>query len=125
MVNGAFHNGSYFIKSIPFLGISLDTWEHAKIHIFISIGCSSLFCSTAGLFAVANPFAFYHIHFGTAPFGAVSTSFFSCDAKVFHGKRGIVGTGRITVFIKPDFFKGTFISLIIRNENFGKMKVIV
>ena len=124
MVDGTFHNGSDFVKGIPFLGISLDSEEHAKIHIFVGASGASFGSGGAGSFAVADIFTFNHMNFGTNPFATVCTSLFPGNTTILHGKGRVIWTGGITVFVVTDFFEAAFISGVVRNQSFGKMKFV-
>lgn len=84
MVDCAFHNRPDFIEGVPFLCIPLDSWKHAEIHVFIGIGGSAFFSSATRCFTVADPLAFYHVDLRTAPFIAVSSSFFTTMSEVLH-----------------------------------------
>lgn len=124
VVDGTFHNAPDFVKGIPFIGIPLDPGEHAEIQIFVCIGGTAPFCGAAGIIAFANPLSFLVVHHWTSPFDAVGTSLFFCNTKMFHCKGAVIGAGRIAVFIVTDFFEGTFISRIVRDECLGEMKII-
>ena len=117
VVDGTFHNSSDFVKGIPFIGIPLNAGKHAEIQIFICIGGVPLFGCTARIIAVACPLSFFILHPGASPFNAIRPSFFLCDSKMFHCERAVIGAGRIAVFVVTNFFQGTFISWVIRNEN--------
>lgn len=52
MVNAPFHDGSDFIKGNPFIRIPLDAGKHTEVHVFVSIGDTSLFGGTARFRAV-------------------------------------------------------------------------
>lgn len=71
MVDGAFHNGSYFIEGSPFVRIPLDAREHAEIHVFVSVSGTSFFGRAAGFLTIADPLPLYHMYFGADPFVAV------------------------------------------------------
>ena len=116
VVDGSFYNGPYFVESIPFRRISLDAGKHTEIHVLISVGGAALFGSAAGSVTVTNPRTLHHMDFGAAPFDTVSTPFFLRDATVFHGKGRVIGAGRVTVFIKTDWFEGALIAWVIRNQ---------
>ena len=124
VVNGTFHNGSDLVKGNPFIRIPLDTGKHAEVQIFVSISGTPFLCRGTGIFTVADIFPLYHVHFGTDPFDAVSTSFFVGNTTILHGKGRVSWTGGISVFVVTDFFQGTFISGIIRNKSSGEVKVI-
>lgn len=102
VVNGMFYNASDFIKGIPFFVIPLETGEHAKVYVFVSISRTSFRSSRVGIFTVAD--IFYHVNHGTNSFDAVRPSFFTGNALIFHGKGGIIETGWIIIFIVTDFF---------------------
>ena len=89
VVDGTFHNGTDPIKSDPFIGIPLDAGEHAQVHILGGISGTAFLCTAAGDITVTDPFTFYHVDFGTAPFDSVRPSFFTGDTTIMHGK-GIV-----------------------------------
>lgn len=124
MVNGTFHNGSDFVKGIPFFGISLDAGEHAEIQIFVCISGTSFGCIRTGIFTVTDIFSFYHVNLGTNPFDTFSPTLFTGNTSIFHGEGRVIRTGGITVFTVTDFFEAAFISEIVRNQSFGKMEVI-
>ena len=124
MVDGTFHNGSDFVKGIPFFGISLDAGEHAEIQISVCISGTSFGGGRAGIVTIADILSFYHVNLRANPFDTVSTSLFMGNTTMFHGKGRVIGTGGITVFIVIDFFEAAFISGIVRNHSFGKRKVI-
>ena len=71
MVDGAFHNVSYFIGGNPFVRIPLDAREHAKIHIFLSVSGASFFSRSAGLLTIADPLLVNHVYLRADPFVAV------------------------------------------------------
>ena len=71
MVDGAFHNGSYFIEGSPFVRIPLDAREHAEVHVFVSVSGASSFGCAAGFLTIADPLPLYHMYFGADPFVAV------------------------------------------------------
>jgi hypothetical protein len=125
VVDCPFYRSSYFIERIPFIRIALDTWKHAEFHILVGVSGSAFLCGAAGFFTVTDPFSFYHMYFGTAPFHAVGTTFFLRKTTVFHRKSWVIWTGRITIFIESDFFEGTFITRIIGNQHFFKMELIL
>ena len=58
MVDGAFHNGSYFIEGSPFVRIPLDAWEHAEVHVFVSVSGTSSFGRVARVHTIADPLPF-------------------------------------------------------------------
>ena len=124
VVNSTFHNGSELVKGEPVIRIPLDTGEHAEVQIFVSISGTPFLCRCTGIFAVADIFPLYHVHFGADPFDAVSTSFLVGNTTILHGKRRVIWTGRIAVFVVTDFFEGTFISWIVRDEGHGEMKIV-
>ena len=95
VVDGTFYNGSDFIKGIPFIGISLYAGKYAEIQIFVCISGASFGCSGTGIFVVTDIFSLYHMNFGTKPFDAVSTPFFTGNTAILHGKGRVIGTGRI------------------------------
>ena len=43
VVDGPFYDRPYLIEGIPFNGIPLDAWEHAEVHVFVSIGGAPFF----------------------------------------------------------------------------------
>ena len=47
VVDGPFHDSPDLIGAVPFIGITLQTWEHAELHIFIGVSGPALFCSAA------------------------------------------------------------------------------
>ena len=118
MVNRTFYDSPYFIKRIPFFRISLNPREHAEIQILVGICGTPLCCAGTGIVIITDIFSFDHMNLGKNPFDTVSTSLFAGDTAMLHGKGRVIGTGGIAVFIVADFFEGTFISCIIRNENF-------
>ena len=124
VVNCSFYAGSYLIKINPFRGVPLDTWKHTELHVFVGISSSAFLYSGTGIWTVTYSVSFYHTNFRTAPFDTVRTSFFFRDSAVFHGERGIIGAGRITVFIEANFFEGAFIAGIIRDQRFLETEVI-
>lgn len=71
MVDGTFDNGLDFISISPLFGITLNTGEHTKIHIFISV-CGFSFCSgAAGIVTKTFPRFSFIFHSGAYPFEAV------------------------------------------------------
>lgn len=54
VVNGSFHDHSYFVEEILFVGIPLDTWKHAEVNIFVSIGSMSFCGSVTWFWAVTD-----------------------------------------------------------------------
>ena len=105
VVDGSFDNSSDFVEFIPFRSVALETGEHAKFHVFVSVGGTSFPGSTAWVIAVANPFAVLYMDFGTAPLDSIGSPLFLCDTAVFHGERGIIRAGRISEFVKTDLFE--------------------
>lgn len=93
MVDGTFHNGSDFVKGIPFKGISLDCGEHAQIQIFVCISSASFSGGGAEIFTVTDIFTLYHVNLGTNPFDTVSTSLFVGNTTILHGKRRVTWAG--------------------------------
>lgn len=77
----------------------------------------------ARVFTITDP-AFVITHFGASPLDAVCSSLFFGNSMIFHGERRIVWTGGVSIFIVTDFLQRTFISGIVRNQSFRKMKVI-
>ena len=71
MVDGAFHNGSYFIEGSPFARIPLDAGEHAEVHVFVSVSGTSFFGRAAGLLTITDPLPFSHVNLRADPFVAV------------------------------------------------------
>lgn len=124
VVNGTFHNSPYFIEGNPFIRIPLDTGKHTEVHVFVSIGGTPLFGGAARFRAVAYPLAVYHADFGADPFVTVRTAFFMAVSGVFHVQCAVFGAGGIAVSIIPDFFKGTFIPWVIRDQCPGEMEFI-
>lgn len=94
VVNSTFHNGSDLLKGDPVIRILLDTGEHAEVQIFVSISGMPFLCRCTGIFAAADIFPLYHVHFGTYPFDAVSTSFFVGNTTILHRKGRVIWTGR-------------------------------
>ena len=47
VVNDPLHDRPYLVEGIPFIRIPLVTWEHAEVHVFVSIGGTPFFGSTA------------------------------------------------------------------------------
>lgn len=125
VVDGAFHGGPYLIEGIPFVGIPLDTGEHAEVHVFVSVGGAPLFGGAAGGFAVADPQPFYHVDFRAYPFIAVRTPFFMAVPGIFHVQAAVFGAGGVSVGVVADFLKGAFIPWVIRNECFGEVELIL
>lgn len=125
MVDGAFHNGSYFIEGNPFIRIPLDAREHAEVHIFISVSGASFFSCAAGFLTVADPLPLYHVYLGADPFVAVRAPFLTAVPGVFHVQGAVFGAGRVAVGVIADFFKGAFIPWVIRDQCFGKMELIL
>ena len=122
MVDRAFYDGTDLIKSVPFLRVPLDPGKPAKIHVFISIGGAPLFGRAAGIFAVADILPFHHMDFRTAPLFTVGPAFFAAVPEMFHGGGRVVGAGGITVMVISDFRQGAFVTDVIRDQGFGKMK---
>ena len=71
MVDSVFHNGPYFIEGNPFIRIPLDAWEHAEVHIFVSVSGVSFLSRSAGLLTIADPLPFNHVYLRADPFVAV------------------------------------------------------
>ena len=86
VIDRSLHDSPDLVKSNPLIRVSLDSGEHAETQVFVSVGGPSFFCSAARVVTFADPFTIYHMYFWTAPFDSVRTSFFFCDAAVFHGK---------------------------------------
>lgn len=124
VIDFPFYRSPYFIEAIPFGSITLDPWEHAQFHVFISISGPALLSGAAGLFAVTDPLPFHHMDFRTAPFGAVRASFFFCGAAALHGKGRVIGAGRIAIIIETDFLESAFITRIVSNQGFLEAKAI-
>lgn len=124
VIDGIFYNSAYLIKGIPFLGISLDTGEHAEIHVISSIGGASSGSVAARISTVKYPFAFYHADFRTTPFDAVGSPLFPGNTTIVHGEGRGVGTGGVSIDVVADFFERALISGIIGNKDFRKMKFI-
>ena len=124
VADGTFYNRSGFVEGFPFVRITLDTGEHAKIHVVVSISGASLFCSAAWLLAVTYPFSFYHVDFWAYPFVTVRASFFVAVPGIFHGKAAVFWAGGITISVVSNFFKGALIPRIIGDKSFGKMEFI-
>lgn len=124
MVNGTFYDRPDFVSGVPFIGISLETREHTKIHVPISVRGSPFFGGAAWFFAVTNPLSLYHMHFWANPFYPIRPSFFMTMTSILQVKGFLSGTGGITIKIVPHFFKGAFIPRIIGNECFGEMENI-
>ena len=102
----------------------MNSWEHTEIQVFVCISGAPFDGGGAGIFTIADIFSFYHVNFGTNPFDTVSTSLFMGNTTILHGKGRIVGTGRIAIFVVTDFFESAFVSGVVRNQSFGKMKFI-
>ena len=109
VINGPFHDGPDFIEGTPFIGIPLDTGEHAEVHVLVSISGTPLFGGAAGSLAVTDPFPIYHVDFRAAPFVTVSASFFVAMSCKFHVQRGVIGTGWVAVNVVADLWEGAFI----------------
>lgn len=124
VIDGSFYGSSYFIEGIPFRGITLDSRKHAKIHVFIGVSGSAFFGCAARMFAFTNPMPVFHMNFGAAPFDTVRTSFFLCNATILHGQQRIIGAGRISVFIVAYFFKGTFVTWVVWEQDFLISKLV-
>lgn len=124
MVDSPFHNASDFVKSNPFIRVPLKSGKHAKIHVLISISGASLFGGAARVFTVAAPLPFYHMDFGADPFIPVRTAGFMTMPRIFHIQTAVFRTGGVAVNFVTDLIKSTFVSWIIGNEDFGKMKII-
>ena len=86
VIDRSLHDSPDFVKRNPLIRVSLDSGEHAETQVFVSVCSPSFFGSAARVFTFADPLTIYHMYFGTAPFNPVRTSFFFCDAAVFHGK---------------------------------------
>lgn len=125
VVNGAFYNCPYFIEGIPFIGIALDTGEHAEIHVIVSISGTSFFCGAAWLGTIAYPGSVYHVDFRADPFIPVRASFFVAVSGVFHVKGAVFWAGGIAVNVIADFFKRAFIPRVIRDQSFGEVEIIL
>lgn len=94
MVNAPFHDGSDFIKGNPFIRIPLDAGKHTEVHVFVSIGGTSLFGGTARFRAVAYPLTVYHVDFGTYPFVTVRAALFVAVPGVFHVQSSVLSLGQ-------------------------------
>ena len=42
MVNGSFYDRAYFIETVPFFCIQLNTRKHPQFHVFVGIRCLAL-----------------------------------------------------------------------------------
>lgn len=124
MVNAPFHDGPDFIKGDPFIGIPLDTGEHAEVHVFVSIGSAPLFGGAARFRAVAYPLAVYHVDFGTDPLVTVGTPFLIAVPGIIHVQGAVFGAGGIAVRVIADFFEGTLVSRVVRDQRSGKVEFI-
>lgn len=125
VVDGAFYDRPYFIEGIPFVRIALDAGKHAEFHVVISISGTSFFGSAAWLFTAAYPLPVYHVDLRTYPFFPVRASLFVAVPGIFHGKGAVFWAGGIAVNVVADFFKGTLISWIIRDQGSGKVEYIL
>ncbi len=118
VVDGAFNDGSDFVKRVPFIRITLNAREHTQVKVFVCVCSSATSSSAAGVTAFAEPFAFLIVHFGASPFYAVRASLLFCNTMVFHGEGRVIGICRIAIFVVACFFEKAFISWIIRNNSF-------
>ena len=95
--------------------VTVDSGEHAEIHVFIGVSSTTLFSSAARFFTVTYPLPLNKMNLGVAPFDAIRPAFSLCDATILHIKGGVIGTGGVTVFIEADFLEGTFVAGVIRD----------
>ena len=124
MADGTFHYGSDFIGGDPFTRVTLDAGKHTEVHVVVSISGPSFFGGAAGLLTVADPLPFYHVDFRTDPFVTVRASLFMAVPGIFHVQAAVFRAGGVSVHVVADFFKSTFISGVIRNQDPGKMAFI-
>jgi len=75
MVNGMLHNGSDFIKGVPFIRIPMNAEEDAEIYVFVCVSGAAFPGSTAEIIALTNPASLFVAHFGASPFNTVSGPF--------------------------------------------------
>ena len=75
MVNGMLHNGSDFIKGVPFIRIPMNAEEDAEIYVFVCVSGAAFPGSTVEIIALTNPASLFVAHFGASPFNTVSGPF--------------------------------------------------
>lgn len=91
VVDCPLYNHPDFIERVPLVRISLDSREHAEIHVFIGIDSPALLSGATRLFTVADPLPFYHVDLRAAPFIAVGPPFFMTVPRYFISKEGSLG----------------------------------
>ena len=124
MVDSPLHGRPYLIEGNPFIGIPLDTGKHAEVHVFVSIGGTPFFSGAAGILTIAHPLPFYYVDFRADPFVTVRTPFLVAMPGVFHVQCAVFWAGGIAVRVIADFFKGTIVSRVVRDQYPGKMEFI-